>query len=88
MPNTVTGNVPERMTTGRNMLIVKDPEKGAAVGNYRPITCLPFMWKTLTGIEEGLLPEEQKGCKRAPFYRRDDLKGEQNKDEESSDGVD
>jgi len=35
----------EWMTTGKTELIVKDPEKGAAVGNYRPI-----MWKTQTGI--------------------------------------
>ena len=24
--------------------------KGNAVGYYRPITCLPIMWKVLTGI--------------------------------------
>ena len=46
----ITGNVPEWMATGRTVLIVKDPEKGAAVGNHRSITCLPIMWKTLTGI--------------------------------------
>jgi len=37
MPNTVTGSVPEWMTTGKTVLLVKDPEKGAAVGNYRPM---------------------------------------------------
>lgn len=33
---------------------MKDPEKGAAAGNYRPITCLPVMWKLLTGIFDKL----------------------------------
>ena len=54
------------------MLCQKDPTKGNAAGNYRPITCLPLMWKLLTGMiaEEiyaylvniKVLPEEQKGC--------------------------
>ena len=58
------------MTQGRTVLIIKDPEKGTSPGNYRPMTCLPVMWKLLTGIisgemysfldKEGLLPEEQK----------------------------
>ena len=45
-----TGIVPDWMTKGRTILIMKDPERGAAAGNYRPITCLPVMWKLLTGI--------------------------------------
>ena len=28
----------------------KDPAKGNAVDNYRPITCLPLMWKLFAGI--------------------------------------
>ena len=42
------------------------------VRNYRPITCLTTMYKTLTGIrakristhleEQSVLPTEQKGC--------------------------
>ena len=41
---------------------------------YRPITCLPLMWKSLTGViadqiyahldQEMWLPEEQKGCRK------------------------
>ena len=44
------------------------------MSNYRPITCLPLMWKLLTGMiaedmythleGRGILPEEQKGCKK------------------------
>ena len=60
------------MTKGRTILIQKDPNKGTAPNNYRPITCLRMMWKILTAqIREeiyysltslGLFPDEQKGC--------------------------
>ena len=33
------------MTYGRTVLCQKDPGKGNAAENYRPITCLPLMWK-------------------------------------------
>ena len=52
----------------------KDPSKGSAPKNYRPITCLSMMWKILTAqIEEkiynlptshGLFSDEQKGCRK------------------------
>ena len=29
-------------------MIQKDKSKGNVASNYRPITCLPFMWKLLT----------------------------------------
>ena len=66
-----TAHVPE-WTTRRTTLIQKDPNKGTAPNNYRPITCLPTIWKILiTQIREaiyyslrsrGLFPDEQKGC--------------------------
>ena len=50
-------------------MLQKDNSKGNVASNYRPITCLPFMWKLLTGVfadqiyahldQEKLLPEEQ-----------------------------
>ena len=50
---------------------------------YRPITCLPVIWKMLTGINseevyqyldrEDLLPEEQKGCRRGSWGINDHL---------------
>ena len=40
--------VPEWMTKGKTTLIQKDPNKETASNNYRPITCLPMMWKILT----------------------------------------
>ena len=42
-----TAHVPEWMTKGRTILIQKDPNQGTAPNNYRPITCLPMMWKIL-----------------------------------------
>ena len=68
------GNVPDWMTKGRTVLIQKDKSKSNVASNYRPITCLPLVWKLMTGIlaEEiygflstGIgLPEEQKGCSK------------------------
>ena len=60
------------MTKGKTTLIQKDPSKGTAPNNYRPITCLPMMWKILTAqirekiyyslTSRELFPGEQKGC--------------------------
>ena len=65
------------------MLCQKDPVNRKSVENIRPITCLPLMWKLLTGItsedrycfmeNEDLLPEEQKGCRRKSRGRKDQL---------------
>ena len=67
-----TAHVPEWMTKGRTTLIQKGPNKGTAPNNYKPITCLPMMWKILTAqireeiyhslTSRGLFPNEQKGC--------------------------
>ena len=37
---------------GRTVLVVKDSTKGKVhvPSNYHPITCLPVMWKLLTGV--------------------------------------
>ena len=55
-------------------MLQKDKSKGNVASNYRPITCLPLMWKLLTGViadqiyahldQEKLLPEEQEGCRK------------------------
>ena len=68
-----TKEIPSWMTYGRTVLCQKDPVKGNSVENFRPITCLPLMWKLRTGIisedmycsteNERLLPEEEKGCR-------------------------
>ena len=71
------------MTTGKTVLCQKDPSKGNAVDNYRPISCLPLMWKLMTGIisnvlydfleDAGKLPNEQKGCRRRSRGTKDQL---------------
>ena len=62
------------MIKGNTTLIQKDPLKGTAPNNYRPITYLPIMWKISTvQIREEiycsltscrLFPEEQKGFRK------------------------
>ena len=64
--------VPDWMTKGKTTLIQKDPSKGTAPNNYRPITCLPMMWKILAAqireeiyyslTSRGSFPDEQKEC--------------------------
>ena len=62
---------------------MKDKSKENEVGNYRLTTCLPLMWKLLTGIvayeiynhleENDILLEEQKGCRRNSRGLKDQL---------------
>ena len=69
-----SGFVPSWLTRRRTSLLQKDKSKGNAASNYRPITCLPLIWKLLTGViadqiyahldQEKLLPEEKKGCRK------------------------
>ena len=46
-------HVPEWMTKGRTRLIQKDPNKGTALNNYRPVTCLRMMWKIIKSTNKG-----------------------------------
>ena len=80
---TGTDDLPEWLTHGKTVLCQKDPRKGNSVENYRPITCLPMMWKLLTGIiaedmygyleRENILPDEQKGCRKKSRGTKDQL---------------
>ena len=64
-------------------MYLKDPTKGNAVDTYRPISCLPLMWKPLTGIiaeseyyfleVNNVMPEEQKECRRNSRGTKDQL---------------
>ena len=57
---------------GQRVPIQKNKAKGNIASNYRPIVCLPLVWKLLTGmladenldhLEKNMLSkEEQKGC--------------------------
>ena len=54
--------------------VLKDPAKGNTVDNYRPVSCLPHMWKLSTAVvsesmynyldKNKLLPEKQKVCRK------------------------
>ena len=65
------------------MLIQKDAMKGTQADNYYPVTCLPIMWKLLTGImgeklyqlleRNGMLADEQKGCRKRLRGTKDQL---------------
>ena len=77
------GEVPDGMTTGRTVLLLKGKIKGNEVSSYSPIICLPLMWKLLTGIvadeiynhleENDILPEEQKVGRRNSKGTKDQL---------------
>ena len=74
---------PEWMATGRTALIQIDKSKGNVASNYRPITCLPIMWKLLIGIiserlynylvETNTVPHQQNSCKRKCIGTKDQL---------------
>ena len=69
-----SGFLPSWLTRGSTALLQKDKSKDNIASNYRPIACLPLMWKLLSGIiadqiyghldQQKLLPEEQKGCRK------------------------
>ena len=44
------GSISKWLVMGRITLIPKDKTKGPVPSNYRPITCLPTIWKLLTSI--------------------------------------
>ena len=54
--------------------VQQEPQKGSAVDNYRPLSCLPMMWKLMTGMlaeniyshpeRENVLQSEQKECRK------------------------
>ena len=79
----LTQDIHPTFTTGRTVLIQKDKQKGQAASNYRPITCLSTIWKTLTGIitekmyshleHNNLIPTAQKGCVRQTRATKDQL---------------
>ena len=84
LQSVVEGNIPEWISQGRTSLIMKNIDIGPkVVTNYRPITCLSTTWKLLTSIisnaiydhlsDKGLIPWEQKGCKRKSRGMKDQL---------------
>ena len=45
-----TKEIPSWMMYGRTVLCQRHPVKANSVEKFRPIICLPLMWKLLTGI--------------------------------------
>ena len=45
-----SGFVPSWFTKGGTALVQKDKRKGNIASNYRPVTCLPLMWKLLSDL--------------------------------------
>ena len=76
------GQSPPWLTTGRTTLVPKKPETRNPA-NYRPITCLPIIYKILTNIitnrmkhhieTNQIIPDEQKGCSNATYGTIDQL---------------
>ena len=72
----------EWFTTAHTFLISKNGESDKPK-NYRPIACLPTLYKELTSIlsersykhilSNNILPEEQKGCARNSYGCKDQL---------------
>ena len=63
------------MVTGKTLLCIEEIQKGKLVSNFRPITCLPLIWKLLTGI---LAEELYEYLKKQVYYhgdKRDAAKG-------------
>ena len=73
---------PDWPTRGTTYLLPKNDETENPK-NYRPITCLPTMYKILTSIitdrtycfleRHNILPAEQKGCRRGSYGCKDQL---------------
>jgi hypothetical protein len=76
--------IPEWLTAGVTFLIPKN-EKTENPKNYRPVTCLPTMYKLITSVisrrkekyiyiyDENLIPKEQKECYRGSNVSKDQL---------------
>lgn len=64
--------IPEWLVTGRTVLLPKTPLPSADPRDYRPITCLPVLYKIITAVvsdlmwphisQFGILPVDQRGC--------------------------
>ena len=50
-------DTPDWLTKGRTVLCQKYPQKGDAVDNFRLRSCLPLIWKLMTGIISDVMLE-------------------------------
>ena len=63
--------IPEWMTKGKTTLIQKDPLKGTAPANYRPMAYLPMMWETLKAQIREKIYNSLISCRIFPTNRKD-----------------
>ena len=73
--------LPDWMTFRKAVLCQKELAKRSAVDNYRPISCLPLMWKLMTGMlaekmyghleRENVIQFEQKRCHKVSCGTKD-----------------
>ena len=78
-----TGNIPKPLLQGKTILLQKKQTSEFDPNNYRPITCLSNVWKTLSCClsnkiydhltKNKILPNEQKGCIRQTLGTIDQL---------------
>ena len=76
-------DIHEWMTYHRTVLCLRNPSSRGVVDNFRPISCLPVMWKLMTEIiaeslysyldESNVLSNEQKGCRKTTCGTKDQL---------------
>lgn len=58
------------------MPCAKEIEKGKTLSNFRPITCLPLVWKLLTAVlaeKMYMLSRELMGCRKGNRDTKDQL---------------
>ena len=63
------------MVTGKTLLCIKVIIKGNLVSNFRPITCLPLIWKLLTDILAEELYEHLEKTNSLPWEQNGYSKG-------------
>ena len=61
------------MVKGRTVLIQKDPAKVTVANKYRPIACLPLMWKLLTEIFGDKIYDHLLMCRKGVTGTKDQL---------------
>ena len=67
--------MPEWMTKWKATLIQKDSLKGTASNNYRPLPCIPMMWKIITAQIRENIYYSLISCRIFPKNRKDAARG-------------
>ena len=65
------------MFTGKDLLCIKELQKGNLVSNVIPISCLPLIWKLLTGILAEKLHEHLEKTNFLPWESRKEAEAQE-----------